>query len=761
MGRWDTILVAVILLSIGALSAGGEVSLSVDPATSIAKPDSHAVVCIDFGGVSPEMAITLVQFTLSFDTCVVFWDSTITFDATCLDSLGWHIQVHNESYTDLQVWMTGGQIMDCDGCGLRIGFVVNGDCVQACGGDSALLHLSDVVINEGLPAAIPNDGLVIVNRGPYFTSPEDGTQFHLKEGPDEGCDTLCSTITAVDPDGDSLHIQWLADDSTSANGATLDTLGPGMWQFCWAPPKRVGNSLAGACYSDTFVVYSTCGAGGLGSPSCCFDTIVVSSCVDSLHLHAFWPDTTDYHACGRVEIPVYLETNYGLCFEDLDIMSIYLELNYDTEHLNVFEVGNEGLVTEHLGPLTYSVNGDLGSIIVSLAFNSKLTGCAMPAPIVYVGFERAGGAQAGNLLELSIDHVKINEAYPRVCWEGGSLHVINYSIEGNLFYSDNGEPVPGAEVKMWVNDSTMTPPADDTVYTDPNGHYGISPILGCSDYCVKVQMDPIDVPDSTQVITSLDAAYILLHVDGTWPFSRNDSLAADVTGTGEITPSDAAQLLREIVGHETGWPIGEWIFEPLYRCYANLSASRTGEDYEGVIIGDVTQNWPNISGPKVGTVADPDVIPEDRVREQEEEEYFTFPITFENADGIIAAEFRLTYHPEILTAVEVRTTELSAGFYLEYKIDPGEIRVAMAGDSPMSGSGAIVEIEFKTKSGETDLEIYIKINEQLWWETAPLNMPYIRTTPTPSIRLQISDTRYRTRDTRCQRREARNPSMPP
>ncbi len=717
----SVVLMALLVCTALTASVQAQVDISIDPAVVVAKPDSHFVVCLDLAGVTPEMFIGSVQFTLTFDTCVVFWDSLLTFDGTCMDSTGWDIKVHNESYTNLEVWLIGGQPLDCNGCALRIGFRVNGDCVQACGGDSTLLHFSNVVINEGDPQAVAHDGMVYVNRGPHFTSPDDGSVYHVKEGPDEGCDTLCYTISATDPDGDKLTILWLPDDSTMANGATLDTLGPGQWEYCWAPPKRPGNSLAGACYADTFVVFSSCGAGGFGSPSCCYDTIMVSTCADSLFLHAFWPDTA-YHACGRIEVPLYLETNYGFCFEDLSIYSFDLTLSYDTEHLDVFEVGNEGLITEDLGALVYCVKEDLGHISVSTSLNTELSGCVMPQPIIYVGFEVAGGTQVNADLGLFINHVKINEAYPTVCWENGSIEVTSFSLAGDVFYSDNFRPIADAEVKIWVDDPTMTPPADDTVYTDVTGHYGISSLLGCSDYCVKVQMEPFAMPDPIQVITSLDAAYILMFLCHSRIFSHNDSLAADVTRNGEITGYDASQLLREIVGISTPSPIGEWIFEPDYRCYADLSTSRMDEDYEGVVIGDVTQNWPGDTAPKNGLVIGPDVIipgPAPRHGDVEEKSLFTFPITFSKASGIIAAEFRLTYDPAVLAAVKACTTALSSGFYLEYRIDPGQIRFAMAGEAPLSGSGTIAEVVFETAAGETDLDIYVRINEQMI-----INLPY-------------------------------------
>jgi hypothetical protein len=96
----------------------------------------------------------------------------------------------------------------------------------------------------------------------------------------------------------------------------------------------------------------------------------------------------------------------------------------------------------------------------------------------------------------------------------------------------------------------------------------------------------------------------------------------------------------------------------------------------------------------------------------EEKNLYTFPITFSKASGIIAAEFRLTYDSAVLTAVKACTTALSSGFYLEYNIEPGQIRFAMAGEAPMSGGGTIAEVVFETGPGETDLDMYVRINEQ-------------------------------------------------
>ena len=126
-----------VLLGI-TVPAGAQVDVSILPETTIAKPDSHFTVCIDVQDVLPEMAVSSIQFTLTFDTCVVFWDGTMTFKQTCLDSAGWHITVHNETYTDLEVWLLGGELLDCDGCILRIGFLVNSHCVRACGGEMNL-----------------------------------------------------------------------------------------------------------------------------------------------------------------------------------------------------------------------------------------------------------------------------------------------------------------------------------------------------------------------------------------------------------------------------------------------------------------------------------------------------------------------------------------------------------------------------------------------------------------------------------------------
>jgi hypothetical protein len=77
----------------------------------------------------------------------------------------------------------------------------------------------------------------------------------------------------------------------------------------------------------------------------------------------------DVWACGRFEIPVDIHFDYPGPYTP--IYSLYFEVDYDPT-LTVFEVGNEGLVTENIGTMTYSVDDVAGKIYVTMAFNYDL-----------------------------------------------------------------------------------------------------------------------------------------------------------------------------------------------------------------------------------------------------------------------------------------------------------------------------------------------------------------------------------------------------
>jgi hypothetical protein len=117
-------------------------------------------------------------------------------------------------------------------------------------------------------------------------------------------------------------------------------------------------------------------------------------------------------------------------------------------------VGFEDLDTYDAGgALTYSINDEECLIAVSIALNFPINPLLQCASLVYVGFELqpesvSPACTTSHLAELSIEHVKINEAGMNACWMNGWIHYVDYTLGGDIYYSDTGIPVWGAVVEF-------------------------------------------------------------------------------------------------------------------------------------------------------------------------------------------------------------------------------------------------------------------------------------------------------------------------
>ncbi|UCE17544.1 MAG: hypothetical protein JSV84_11705, partial [Gemmatimonadota bacterium] len=652
------------------------ISMGICPERVIAKPDSLFQVCICPTGTGPhnlaDEYVNSFNFCLRFDTTVIFFDSTITFDNTCLDSSGWDLKwKHPDGDRSLiNVRLTGGgeasSGVECDSCLVALQFHVNG---YASPGESSPITFCGAMFNEGWPCIKVTNGFFRVNRQPYLTwngapvaVPFDSIKVQLSES-----HTYSFTLDAHDPDGDSMHVwveevyvpggcqeppAWLSPVAWSDA-----VLSDGEWDFQWHPTK--GDD----CDSVTvdFVVMSTFET---GQPL--YDTLRVDFIVQDCGIAAAWgnwppqpanvPDVgtipypgllpgtllvpydstdnvagQDVWACGRFEIPVDIHFDYPESYA-VPIWSLTFEVDYDPT-LTVFEVGNEGLVTEDLGTMTYNLDEENGKIHVTLALNDDLVaaianfyGVGHPTNVgnywyqmFYVGFEVPDDAVGCTYYGLSVDHLKVNEGSPTTCWVPRQwLHVRDFVVGGEVRYSDTGVPVPDVIIywcpyETFVNCSNEDGEASDTTQglLAAWGHW--PPPSGCDSFCIApYRENTLTVQD--QIVTSYDATFILRSICGAVTLSHNDSIAADVTGSGsgpfsyDITAFDASVILKWVVTGYVGndlipsHHIGDWVFEydgaiPAYRywpwvCYRNFYQDYLNENWEGVIIGDVSQNWP-------------------------------------------------------------------------------------------------------------------------------------------------------------------------
>ncbi|UCE19657.1 MAG: T9SS type A sorting domain-containing protein, partial [Gemmatimonadota bacterium] len=546
-------------------------------------------------------------------------------------------------------------------CILRIGFHTQAG-VQP--GQQDTIHFEFAEFNEGGPMAT-NDFYKTINRPPVVTwfgmdAPDTIDALVIQESHTYEflIDAHDYDIDCNHPCGDSIYL-WaqsdpITDDCPWIELAVFDSVyGPpappyivGPVRGCgyvealfeWHPPKH------GIC-DDFWVDFIAMSTFETGQPL--YDTLTVHFIVEDCMYQFAWCepppewtdpwanppfDTLDVFACQRVEIPVgfHFDYSYGLTEP---IWSMQVAVDYDNR-LKVFEVGNEGLITENIGAMTYNIVPDYseteGKIYVTLAFNHPLQWPPWPMPpdplpygflvsewykVFYVGFEIPEDLEACNTLILTIqqEDCKVNEGLYGTCAiEESYLHVEEFESAGWVYYSDIFLGVPG--VSIFQGDACYEGALADV--TDGSGAYGVQPYPGCASFCIWPEMEnTLTVQD--QIVTSFDATMILRLLCGAITLSHNDSLAADVTGDGTIGAFDASVILKWVVTGYVGNDlipshfIGDWIFEyygdllaywgaPCV-CYTNLQQNYVDEDWEAVIIGDVSQNWP---GPPKAVVSD-------------------------------------------------------------------------------------------------------------------------------------------------------------
>lgn len=72
-------------------------------------------------------------------------------------------------------------------------------------------------------------------------------------------------------------------------------------------------------------------------------------------------------------------------------------------------------------------------------------------------------------------------------------------------------------------------------------------------------------------------------------------------------------------------------------------------------------------------------------------------LTVDDATGMAGTFIEIAYDPAVALATAVSTTPLSAGQALTFNLSPpGTIRIALYGDTPLSGSGALLAIQFSS-----------------------------------------------------------------
>jgi hypothetical protein len=126
-----------------------------------------------------------------------------------------------------------------------------------------------------------------------------------------------------------------------------------------------------------------------------------------------------------------------------------------------------------------------------------------------------------------------------------------------------------------------------TTNTDSTGAYGLFG-LGSGAYTVTLSKT-----GQVNGIESFDAVLAAQFAVGLISLTPNQQIAADGDGDTSVSSFDAVQIARYAVGLP---PIGSsiagtWKFVPASRNYPSLSNDLSGENFDGLLVGDVNGNW--------------------------------------------------------------------------------------------------------------------------------------------------------------------------
>ena len=284
------------------------------------------------------------------------------------------------------------------------------------------------------------------------------------------------------------------------------------------------------------------------------------------------------------------------------------------------------------------------------------------------------------------------------------------SISGTVTYGNAAAP------PKFISNATVTGTGSPSVFatTDPPGATAGQYILtgfGAGSYTVSVAKTT-----GQNSVTSNDAARIAQHVAGLVPLTTDiQKVTADVSDNGSISSNDAAQIARFVAGLEA--PIGStnlWRFyvppgptfpvgsSPTTRTYASVTGSVTGQEFTGLLIGDVTGNWvPSAARPLNGgkrsgknidvnlpnliTTADSDVLIAVAVRGAANK-------------GIISYEFDLRYDAGVIQPqtdpIDVAGTASRGLIAVANTLEPGLLRIVMYGPMPIDGNGVLLKLRF-------------------------------------------------------------------
>jgi hypothetical protein len=326
-----------------------------------------------------------------------------------------------------------------------------------------------------------------------------------------------------------------------------------------------------------------------------------------------------------------------------------------------------------------------GQITISAFGISPLSGSGT---LLNLRFNVVGAPNSTTGLNFSL--FRFNEGTPCSTTTNGFFIVQpNFTISGVVSFCTT----PTKKVTNVVLTTNGAPPLSGT--SNSSGNYTISNIPGGA-----VTVTPAKTGD-VNGISSFDASQVAQASAGLITLTSCQQVAADASNNGSVSSFDASQIAQFAAGLPVNPPnvTGTWKFVPANRLYNPLSSNLSNENYDAVLVGDVSGNWTSPTGPSGNTgttVQIPVTLPNLSTKAGSS---VTVPVKVGNfgTSRIVSYDFEIEFDPSVLqlldSPVDVAGT-LSDAFTITPNPAAGRLRVSGFGLARLEGSGTLLNLKF-------------------------------------------------------------------
>lgn len=387
---------------------------------------------------------------------------------------------------------------------------------------------------------------------------------------------------------------------------------------------------------------------------------------------------------GSVTIPVTVTDLTGK-----GVIAYDAVLNYDPAVLRpqAQSVDNANTISSAM-----SINANAatpGQIRISAYGSQALAGTGT---LLNLKFDVIGNVAA--CTDLSFSLIRFNEGEPCSAAGSGRFCVTGRSISGTVSYcaADTPVRVPGVTLNL-------TGAGTGTVTSDSAGRYSFSN-LGGGSYTVT----PAKSGAATG-ISSFDAALVAQHVVGLITLSDCRQAAADASGNGTLSSLDAAMIAQYAVGISNPQSqAGTWKFTPASRSYAALAADQANQDFNAILVGEVSGNWTaTVTGLALsGTLSDEGFQLQPPARPSGFARGAIVELAVTAGDltgkGVLSFDLEVRYDPaafEIAANPYSKAGTLSGGMAVTANpAEPGRLRISAYGAEAIGGPGPLIRVRF-------------------------------------------------------------------